>query len=120
MPDGGSTLFVPSAVGKARAFQMAMLGERLTAEKALDWGLINFVHPDDALMDQANALVEKLAAGPTRSYAGAKRALNQCSTPTSTASSTSRPSSSTRSGAPGLHGGRHGVRQKREAAFTGA
>jgi 2-(1,2-epoxy-1,2-dihydrophenyl)acetyl-CoA isomerase len=77
MPDGGSTLFVPAAIGKARAFQMALLGERVPAQKALDWGLINFVHPDDQLMDEANALVEKLAAGPTRSYAGSKRALNQ-------------------------------------------
>jgi 2-(1,2-epoxy-1,2-dihydrophenyl)acetyl-CoA isomerase len=77
MPDGGSTVFVPAAVGKARAFQMALLGERVDAERALDWGLVNFVHPDDALMDEANGLVTKLAAGPTRSYAASKRALNR-------------------------------------------
>jgi 2-(1,2-epoxy-1,2-dihydrophenyl)acetyl-CoA isomerase len=77
MPDGGSTLFVPAAVGKARAFQMALLGERVPAEKALEWGLVNYVHPDDRLMDEAEALVENLAAGPTRSYASSKRALNQ-------------------------------------------
>jgi len=77
MPDGGSTLFVPAAVGKARAFEMALLGERVTAARALDWGLVNAVHPDDRLMDEANALVERLAAGPTRSYAGSKRALNR-------------------------------------------
>lgn len=77
MPDGGSTLFVPAAVGKARAFQMAMLGERVDAQRALDWGLINAVHPDDRLMDEANALVEGLAAGPTRSYTGTKKALNR-------------------------------------------
>jgi 2-(1,2-epoxy-1,2-dihydrophenyl)acetyl-CoA isomerase len=77
MPDGGSTLFVPAAVGKARAFQMALLGERISAQQALDWGLVNYVHPDDRLMDEANTLVEKLAAGPTRSYAGSKKALNQ-------------------------------------------
>jgi 2-(1,2-epoxy-1,2-dihydrophenyl)acetyl-CoA isomerase len=65
MPDGGSTLFVPAAVGKARAFQMALLGERVPAERALEWGLVNYVHPDDRLMDEANSLVEKLAAGPT-------------------------------------------------------
>jgi 2-(1,2-epoxy-1,2-dihydrophenyl)acetyl-CoA isomerase len=76
MPDGGSTAFVPPAVGKARAFQMALLGERVSAEKALDWGLVNWVHPDDRLMPEAEALVERLAAGPTRSYAGSKRALN--------------------------------------------
>jgi 2-(1,2-epoxy-1,2-dihydrophenyl)acetyl-CoA isomerase len=77
MPDGGSTLFVPAAVGKARAFQMALLGERVPAAQALEWGLVNYVHPDDALLDEAGALVEKLAAGPTRSYAASKRALNQ-------------------------------------------
>ena len=77
MPDGGSTLFVPAAVGKARAFQMALLGERVDAAKALDWGLVNFVHPDDRLIEEANTLAAKLAAGPTRSYAGSKRALNQ-------------------------------------------
>src|SRR5918912_2232927 len=77
MPDGGSTLFVPAAVGKARAFQMALLGERVPAERALAWGLVNYVHPDDRLMDEANTLVEKLAAGPTRSYAGSKQALNR-------------------------------------------
>jgi 2-(1,2-epoxy-1,2-dihydrophenyl)acetyl-CoA isomerase len=76
MPDGGSTLFVPAAVGKARAFQMALLGERVPAPKALEWGLINQVHPDDRLMDEAGALVEKMAAGPTRSYASSKKALN--------------------------------------------
>jgi 2-(1,2-epoxy-1,2-dihydrophenyl)acetyl-CoA isomerase len=77
MPDGGSTLFVPSAVGKARAFQMALLGERVDAQRALDWGLVNFVYPDERLMPEASELVEKLAAGPTRSYASSKQALNR-------------------------------------------
>jgi 2-(1,2-epoxy-1,2-dihydrophenyl)acetyl-CoA isomerase len=77
MPDGGSTLFVPATSGKARAFEMALLGERVPAAKALDWGLANAVHPDDRLMDEANALVGRLANGPTRSYAGTKRALNR-------------------------------------------
>jgi 2-(1,2-epoxy-1,2-dihydrophenyl)acetyl-CoA isomerase len=76
MPDGGSTVFVPAAVGKARAFQMALLGERIPARQALDWGLVNYVHPDDSLIDEASALVDKLAAGPTRSYASSKKALN--------------------------------------------
>jgi 2-(1,2-epoxy-1,2-dihydrophenyl)acetyl-CoA isomerase len=77
MPDGGSTLFVPAAVGKARAFQMALLGERVSAADALDWGLVNWLHPDDRLIDEAEALTGKLAAGPTRSYAGSKEALNR-------------------------------------------
>jgi len=77
MPDGGSTLFVPTAVGKARAFQMALLGERISAERALEWGLVNYVYPDDRLMHEANELAAKLAAGPTRSYAASKQALNR-------------------------------------------
>jgi 2-(1,2-epoxy-1,2-dihydrophenyl)acetyl-CoA isomerase len=77
MPDGGSTLFVPAAVGKARAFQMALLGERVDARRALDWGLVNSVHPDDELMPEAQALAARLAAGPTCSYASSKRALNR-------------------------------------------
>jgi 2-(1,2-epoxy-1,2-dihydrophenyl)acetyl-CoA isomerase len=76
MPDGGSTLFVPARVGKSRAFEMALLAERVQAPQALDWGLINQVHPDAELMDAANGLVERLASGPTRAYASAKRALN--------------------------------------------
>jgi 2-(1,2-epoxy-1,2-dihydrophenyl)acetyl-CoA isomerase len=77
MPDGGSTLFVPAAVGKARAFQMALLGERVESARALEWGLVNSVHPDGELLTTAGALVERLAAGPTRSYAGSKQALNR-------------------------------------------
>lgn len=77
MPDGGSTAFVPRAVGKARAFEMAFLGERVTSAQALEWGLLNWVHPDDRLMTEAQSLVERLAAGPTRSYAASKEALNR-------------------------------------------
>ncbi len=77
MPDGGSTLFVPAAVGKARAFQMALLGERVEAAQALEWGLVNAVHPDGELTRAAGDLVGRLAAGPTGSYAASKRALNR-------------------------------------------
>jgi 2-(1,2-epoxy-1,2-dihydrophenyl)acetyl-CoA isomerase len=77
MPDGGSTLFVPAAVGKARAFQMALLGERIDSRRALEWGLVNYLHPDDRLMNEAEALAARLAAGPTRSYASSKQALNR-------------------------------------------
>jgi 2-(1,2-epoxy-1,2-dihydrophenyl)acetyl-CoA isomerase len=77
MPDGGSTLFVPAAVGKARAFQMALLGERVPAELALEWGLVNRVLPGERLMDEAEKLVAGLAKGPTRSYASSKQALNR-------------------------------------------
>jgi 2-(1,2-epoxy-1,2-dihydrophenyl)acetyl-CoA isomerase len=73
---GGSTLLVPVAVGKARALEMALLGDPVTAEEALSWGLINRVVPDGKLMDEARGLAARLAKGPTRSYANSKRALN--------------------------------------------
>jgi 2-(1,2-epoxy-1,2-dihydrophenyl)acetyl-CoA isomerase len=76
VPDGGSSLFVPTRVGMARATELAMLGERLPAAKALDWGLINRVVADDELEREAAALAARLAQGPTRSYAGTKRQLN--------------------------------------------
>jgi 2-(1,2-epoxy-1,2-dihydrophenyl)acetyl-CoA isomerase len=76
MPDGGATAFVPPAVGRARAFQMALLGERIPAAQALEWGLINWVQPDERLTEEASALAARLAAGPTRSYASSKQALN--------------------------------------------
>ena len=77
MPDGGASLLVPAAVGKVRAFQMALLGERVDAARALEWGLVNELHPDGELPAAAGALAERLARGPTRSYAASKRALNE-------------------------------------------
>ncbi len=76
VPDGGSSALVPSRVGLARAAELALLGERLPARRALEWGLINAVHPDAELETATDALVAKLASGPTLAYAGAKRALN--------------------------------------------
>jgi len=76
VPDGGSSLFLPTRVGMARATEMAMLGERLPAERALEWGLINRVVPDEQLAEESATLAARLAAGPTRSYAGTKRQLN--------------------------------------------
>jgi 2-(1,2-epoxy-1,2-dihydrophenyl)acetyl-CoA isomerase len=76
VPDGGSSLFVPSRIGMARASEMALLGERVNAEQALQWGLVNRVVPDEQLPNEVAALAERLARGPTRAYAGAKRQLN--------------------------------------------
>jgi 2-(1,2-epoxy-1,2-dihydrophenyl)acetyl-CoA isomerase len=76
VPDGGSSLFVPTRVGMARASELSMLGERLSAERALEWGLINRVVADAELAQETAALAARLAAGPTRSYAGTKRQLN--------------------------------------------
>ena len=77
VPDGGSSLFVPARAGFGRAAEMAMLGERVPAARALEWGLVNRVVPDAEFASEVQALAARLAAGPTRSYAGTKRQLNQ-------------------------------------------
>ena len=64
VPDGGSTYMLPRAIGKARAMEMALLGERLPAAQALEWGLINRCVPDAELMSTALGLAHELAKGP--------------------------------------------------------
>ena len=76
VPDGGSSLLVPARVGYARAAELAMLGERLPAERALEWGLITRVVADEDFDAEVDALGARLAGGPTRAYAGMKRQLN--------------------------------------------
>ena len=66
VPDGGSTWLLPRLVGMARAKELSLMGEKLPAETALEWGLINRVYEDDALMGEAKKLATELAAGPTR------------------------------------------------------
>ncbi|HET7122716.1 MAG TPA: enoyl-CoA hydratase/isomerase [Bradyrhizobium sp.] len=65
VPDCGSTWLLPRLVGKARAVELSLMGERLPAEKALEWGLVNRVYDDAALMDETMKLARELADGPT-------------------------------------------------------
>ena len=64
VPDGGSTWLLPRLIGLARARELALLNEKLAAETALDWGLINLVSEDGALMQTALEWAGRLAAGP--------------------------------------------------------
>ncbi len=66
VPDGGSTWLLPRLVGRARALELSLLGERLPAETALAWGLINRVHDDAHLMGEAMKIAHDLGNGPTR------------------------------------------------------
>ena len=75
-PDGGSSFLLPERIGFTRAAEMALLGERVPAKQALEWGLINRVVGDSDLTAETEALADRLAAGPTRSYAATKRQLN--------------------------------------------
>jgi len=63
-PDGGSSYLLPRLIGKARAMEMVLLGERIAAAQALDWGLINRCAPDADLMSVALGLAQTLAEGP--------------------------------------------------------
>jgi 2-(1,2-epoxy-1,2-dihydrophenyl)acetyl-CoA isomerase len=65
VPDGGSSWMLPRLIGKARATQMMLLGEKIGAEQAADWGLIYKCVADDALATEAGALAARLAGGPT-------------------------------------------------------
>ena len=65
VPDGGSSWMLTRLVGKARATEMMLLGERISAEKAEQWGLIYRAVEDADLQAQALALAERLASGPT-------------------------------------------------------
>src|SRR5579862_4146197 len=64
VPDGGSTYLLPRLVGKARAMELTLLGEKLPAKTALEWGMINRCVPDAELMPTALALATQLADGP--------------------------------------------------------
>ncbi len=65
VPDCGSTWLLPRLVGKARSIELSLMGERLPAEKALEWGLVNRVYDDGVLMEEAMKLAHELANGPT-------------------------------------------------------
>lgn len=65
IPDAGATWLLPRLAGRARAMEMMMLGERVPAEKALEWGLISRVVEDEHLASEAVALATQLAQGPT-------------------------------------------------------
>jgi 2-(1,2-epoxy-1,2-dihydrophenyl)acetyl-CoA isomerase len=65
VPDCGSTWLLPRLIGRARAMELSLMGERLAAEKALEWGLVNRVYDDALLMEEAMKLARELANGPT-------------------------------------------------------
>lgn len=78
VPDVGSTWLLPRMIGRTRATAMMMLGERISAEQALEWGLVTQVVDDAALMDEALKVARKLAAGPTRALALIRHGIRDC------------------------------------------
>ena len=121
VPDGGASWMLPRLIGKARAFEMMLLGERIPAARALEWGLVHKVVADEALDGEATALAKRLAAGPTVALGlmrrGATRALDM-----SYADAMAQEAENQRHArrtADAVEGGRAFL-EKRKAAFTGA
>lgn len=77
VPDAGSTFLLPRLVGLNRARAMMMLGEKVPADTALDWGLVYDVVEDDQLMDKAKAIATKLAKGPTVALGSIRQLMAQ-------------------------------------------
>ena len=82
IPDTGGTWVLPRLIGPARAMGLALLGDKLPAEKAEEWGLIWRCVPDEALMDEAMAMAEHFAKAPTKGLAFTKKAMLASSTNT--------------------------------------
>ena len=74
-PDGSSTFQLPRTVGIKKAMEIALLGDRFTAEQAKEWGLVNFVVPGADLEAEITQLAERLANGPTHVYGRTKALL---------------------------------------------
>ncbi len=80
VPDAGSTFFLPRLAGTARALGLTMLGEKLPAETAAEWGLIWKCVEDDALMEEAGKIAAKFASGPTVGLAQIRKLIRQSAT----------------------------------------
>ncbi len=77
VPDSGGTWILPRLIGQARALGLALLGEKLSAEQAAQWGLIWRCVEDEALISTVETLARQLAAGPTRGLARTKQAIHE-------------------------------------------
>lgn len=76
MPDGGASILVPAAVGRARAARMALMAEKVPASQAAEWGLVAESVPDADFDAHVEELVQRIAGGPPLALAATKRVLN--------------------------------------------
>jgi 2-(1,2-epoxy-1,2-dihydrophenyl)acetyl-CoA isomerase len=75
--DGGNTWFLPRMVGLRRAQELFLLNRRVTAQEAIEFGLVSRLAPSDSVEREAIALATTLAAGPTRAFGAVRRMLRQ-------------------------------------------
>jgi 2-(1,2-epoxy-1,2-dihydrophenyl)acetyl-CoA isomerase len=73
VPDGSATYHLPRMIGRARAMEMMLMGERIPAKQAYEWGLVNRCVPDAELLPTAKALALELASGPTKTLGMIRR-----------------------------------------------
>lgn len=120
VPDVGSTWLLPRLAGKARAQAMMLLGEKIPAATALEWGMIWQVVADTELMATATALATRMAAGPTRTYALIRHGIRHCLDATLTeALAVERRNQMAAGRTADFVEGVTAFLQKRSAAFTG-
>lgn len=120
VPDAGSMWLLPRLIGRTRALSMMMLGERVAAAQALEWGMISELVEDGALGTRTDEIAAKLAKGPTRSYAlirqGVRAALEQ---PLTCALQIEREAQRQAGSSSDFREGVAAFREKRRAVFTG-
>ena len=75
-PDGSSTYYMPRKIGDRRTRELMLTNRVLTSAEALDWGVVNQVVADDAVLFSAQKLAAKLASGPTQAYGQVKVLLD--------------------------------------------
>jgi 2-(1,2-epoxy-1,2-dihydrophenyl)acetyl-CoA isomerase len=74
-PDVSASYYLPRFIGLRKTQELMLTNRRLSAQEALDWGLVNRVVADDELQQEAQALARQLAAGPTKAYGAVKGLL---------------------------------------------
>ncbi|HPE47427.1 MAG TPA: enoyl-CoA hydratase/isomerase [Hyphomonas sp.] len=120
VPDGGSTWLLARNIGRVRAMEMALFGEKLPAEKALEWGMVNRVVDDGALMPTVLEMAETLATGPTIALAAARKLIwDACESGFSEALMAERFAQRTAGRTKDFAEGVSAFLQKRPAKFTG-
>jgi 2-(1,2-epoxy-1,2-dihydrophenyl)acetyl-CoA isomerase len=120
VPDVGSTWMLPRMVGRARATRMMMLGERIKAEQAYEWGMVSEVVDDAELMPRTMEIAKKLAAGPTKALTLIRTGIRDCMDKTLTeALMVERRNQMAAGRSADFAEGVMAFLQKRPAAFTG-
>lgn len=76
IPDSGGTYILPRLIGLARATALTFLGDKVTAQEAVEMGMIWKSYPSDSFMNEAQAIAGKLAKMPTRGFGLTKRGFN--------------------------------------------